>query len=450
MSDGTLHALQGSPIRPFAETISWLWRVPLADTPSPDSVGLGTIDEGIELSSLLDAGELAGVALFGARPGPDQGPVPGRQRLAGAARFGPGLSTQGDFTVLHGAGRPVTSSNLGTHALRDGDLLTLGMDPIASWGTVQHFWAFPALAGFLAERLGRPMAMLPPIGVIRYDDVPGTAAQQVSGRTKTDKHVERRLRRILGAYRRGGAVINTAVACRALEGGREVPLEQVWPRSLERLGEAIAEGIAEQVCHGYLHLDTERSRPDAPEPREFAHLGHEEAKRRIAAALTWADSVLGARPPTFVAPNWRYSEGTLAALRELSLPAWLPLRFGPLIDGPNARESLVSTVNGLCDLDYGPLGALAGAGMPPYVVIHGGLIDARFDGLRGLRHAPALARLAVRRDLVRLPSAEGVRWVGAGELLARLQAHDQVEVAGAEIRAPDGVEVSALPAATAD
>ena len=121
MSDGTLHALQGSPIRPFAETISWLWRVPLADTPSPDSVGLGTIDEGIELSSLLDAGELAGVALHGARPGPDPSPLPGRQRLAGAARFGPGLSTQGDFTVLHGAGRPVTSSNLGSRLpYRDG------------------------------------------------------------------------------------------------------------------------------------------------------------------------------------------------------------------------------------------------------------------------------------------------------------------------------------------
>ena len=61
----------------------------LADTPSPDSVGLGTIDEGIELSSLLNAGELAGVALFGARPGPDQGPVPGRQGSPGPRRSGP-------------------------------------------------------------------------------------------------------------------------------------------------------------------------------------------------------------------------------------------------------------------------------------------------------------------------------------------------------------------------
>ncbi|MBM3666216.1 MAG: hypothetical protein FJW90_01820 [Actinobacteria bacterium] len=443
MSDGTIFAPEGSGIRPFADTIGWLWRVPVTDSPSGRSVGIGTIEDGVELEALVASRQLAGAAVFGSRPGPDQGRVPGRQRLAGTARFGPGLATQGDFTVLHGPGRAVAESSFGAHALRDGSWLTLGFDPVASWGTLQHFWALRPLADFLAELLQRPMAMLPPLGMVRYDDVPGTAEQQLKGETKSDAHVRRRLRRILGAYRRAGAVINVAVACRALDGDREVPLESIWPGSLEMLREGIAEGYVEQVCHGYLHLDRDRSGPDEIEPREFARLDRPEAHRRIEAALEWGTSILGARPRTFIAPNWGYSSGSLEALGEIGLPAWLPFRFGPLVDGPNARETLVSTVNGIHDLDYAPLAALAAAGLPPYVTIHGGLMDARFDGLRGLRHAGALARLALRRDLVRLPGVPGIRWVGSGELMERLRAHDRVEVAGAEIRSPDGVEVSA-------
>ncbi len=443
MSDATIFVPPGSGIRPFAETIGWLWRVPLGEAPGPGAVGLGTIDDGRELESLIASRRLAGAAVFGSRPGPDQGRVPGRQRLAGAARFGPGLVTQGDFTVLHGPGAAVARSSLGAHALRQGDWLTLGFDPVASWGTLQHFWALRPLADFLAELLGRPLAMLPPIGMVRYDDVPGTAEQQLKGETKSDAHVRRRLRRILGAYRRSGAVLNAAIASHALDGDREVPLEQVWPGAIEMLRAAIAEGVVEQVCHGYLHLDRGNPGAEGIDPREFARLDPRQARERIEAALGWASRVLGERPRTFIAPNWGYSTGTLEALAGIGLPAWLPFGFGPLVEGPNARETLVSTVNGIHELDYGPLAALAAAGLPPYVTIHGGLMDARFDGLRGPRHLPALARLALRRDLVRLPGVDGVRWVGAGELMERLRAHDRIEVAGAEIIAPDGVEVSA-------
>lgn len=140
------------------------------------------------LDSLLRARRLAGVAVFGARHGPDLGPLPGRARIAGIARFGRGYATQDDFTVLKGPGRAVASSSLGTHALREGKKLTLGFDPRAGWGTLQHFRGLPALADFL----GRPMVMLPSVGIVRYDDTPGTAAQQLVGTAKTDGRVERR------------------------------------------------------------------------------------------------------------------------------------------------------------------------------------------------------------------------------------------------------------------
>jgi hypothetical protein len=446
VSDGTIFVPEGSAIRPFAETISWLWRLPVSDRPSPSAAGLGTLEDAPELEALLRERRLAGAVVTGGRPGPDRGRVPGRQRIAGVAKFTSGISTQGDFIVLHGPGAEVARSSLGPHALRDSDWLTLGYDPVSAWGTVQHFWALPALGEFLADVLDRPMATLPPLGVIRYDDVPGSAPQQLQGQAKSDGRVVRRLRRLLSAFRDAGGTLNAAVTCRALDGEREVPLEQVWPRGVETLAEGIEEGTVEQVCHGYLHLDTERTRPGAVEPREFATLDRDEAHRRIAAALEWAEANFGRRPPTFVAPNWVYGEGALAALEELELPAWLPVELGPLVAGRNARETLVSTLDGLHGTDYGPLGALAGAGLPPMVVIHGGLIDGRFQSLRPPRDLPAMARLALRRDLPRLPRVQGVRWVGASELMERLRAHDETEVVGGEIRAPDGVEVTALTA----
>jgi hypothetical protein len=443
MSDASIFVAEGSAIRPFAETIGWLWRVPVTDRPGPDSAGLGTIDEMASLHSLLRARRLAGVAVFGTRPGPDLGPLPGRARIAGVAKFSPGYATRGDFTLLRGPGRAVASSSLGPHALREGKILTLGFDPLAGWGTLQHFWVYPALADFLADVLERPMAMLSPVGVVRYDDAPGTAAKQLAGTAKPDGKVERRLRRLLRTYRGTGSTLNVAMASRALEGDEPVPLERAWPRSVELLAGAVAEGTVEQVCHGYLHVDTSRSRPGAVEPREFGNLDRDEAKRRIIASLEWAEATLGARPRTFVAPNWSYSDGALAALAELDLPAWLPLGFGPLIEGPNMRETLVSTLNGLHGLDYGPLAGLAHCGVPPMVVIHGGLIDARFRDLSFPRDAGVLARLALRRDLFRLPAVAGIRWIRASELLERIRAHDQVEVSGSEIRGPDGIEVTA-------
>lgn len=442
MGDSSLFVRGGSPIRPFAESLVWLWRLPpIASEPRPGMVGVGTIDDAAELAALRRDRRLAGVAILGTRPGPDQGPLPGRSLAYGVAALEGGATVNGQLGTLQGPGRALARSGLGTHALRNDDWLTIASDPLASWGLVRDHWVLPVLADFLAEMLGRPMVTMPPVGLIRYDDVPGTAPQQLKGQDKPDGRVERRLRRLISAYRDAGAKINFAICARVLADGEQVPPEQVFPRSIEAIAGAIAEGTVEPISHGYLHLDTERFSSGEVEPREFGSLPREQAHERVSAALDWAEGALGVRPPTFVAPNWTYGDGLLAALDALELPAWLPLAFGPLVEGRNAHETLVSTLNGLHRLDYRPLGALAGVGLPPYVVIHGGLADARFDTLRMPRDMPTLGRLVLKRDLSRLAAAGGLRWVTASDLLARLRAHDQVEFSGGEVRAPDGVEV---------
>src|SRR4051794_30468719 len=186
-----LFAIPNSGIGPFAEALGWLWRLPVVRDPGGDRVGIGTIDEAAELHALLRSGDLRAAAIFGSRPGPDRGPVPGRQRFVGVADFGarrapvpvdPGgpavtHSARGAFTVLHGQGNCLVSSNFGAHALLSGEVLYLGCDPMASWGTVQDAWMYPALAHFF-EQSGLRITRLPAVGLLRYDDVPGTAAQQ--------------------------------------------------------------------------------------------------------------------------------------------------------------------------------------------------------------------------------------------------------------------------------
>lgn len=421
-----LFATSSSAIGPFAEALGWLWRLPVRREPDGGLVGLGTIDEAPELHELMRSGDLRGVAIFGDRPGPDRGPVPGRQRFTGVAEFDSGPSTRGSFTVLHGRGRAVASSNFGAHALQDGGWLSVGCDPVGSWGTVQDFWMYRPLADFLTALLDRPPVKLPALGLLRYDDVPGTASQQLSGQDKPDRRVVRRVRSLARLCVDSRAVLNVAVTARALDAGEEVPLERIWPRSIEALADGIRDGAFEQIAHGYLHLAPGSTEGNV-EPREFGGLDREEAERRIRSALDWADQAFGARPRSFVAPNWVYSPGALEALEAVGLPAFLPCEPGPLLDGANVRESLVSTLDGLHGLDYGPLAALAAQGVPPYVVVHGGLIDSRFNGLDLPRDAATLARLALRRDMFRLPRVQGVRWVGASELIERLAEHDRVD-----------------------
>ena len=440
---GSIYAAPGSRIARFAGALAWLWRLgPLLDSPDRAAVGFGWLEEGTELLSLVESGRLAGAVVFATRPGAPEGPMPSRARISGVASFGKGLRVSGQFSVLHG-GTPVVRSSLGVHAVREGRWMGLGADPDTSWGALEGFWVLPALADFLAEVLERPLVMLPALGWVRYDDLPGTAYHQLAGSEKADEKVRRRVEAAAELFAENDARLNVAIVPGALVDGAEAGSEEVWPRAVEALGEGISRGAIEPVCHGHMHLNTGAWARGEISAREFEGVGREEAERRLDVSLSWFERVLGLRPRTFVAPTWAYSPGLLEALGERGLPAWLPPKPGPLIDDGNARESVFSTMEGLYRLDYGPFGALAGAGLPPSVVIHGGLFDMRGDGLRSLRQAPTTARLVLRRDLFRFPWVPGVRWIGAGELLDRLRGHDRIEVDGDRIENPAGFDVIA-------
>lgn len=425
-------------MRAVADAIAWLWRLgAVRERPAADAVGLGWQEDAVHLQHELDAGRLAGTAVFASRPGPEVGPVPGRQLLRGVADFGAGRRIVGSFTVLHG-GTACLSSSLGVHAVRDGAQLVVGGDLDASWGTIAGSWMLDPLAELLVSTLDRPLVQIPPIGWVRYDDVPGNAYQQLAGRDHPDPYWKKRIGRVVEAFSTAGAKINLAITARALEDGALVGLERVWPEAMKALAEGVGAAVIEPVCHGLSHVEPAALARMEADPREFRSVDEERAGEMLDESLGWLERVLGERPGTFVAPTWSYGPGVRAALASRGLAAWLPATPAPLVDGMFANETLVSTLDGLWGLDYEPLRDLADAGLPPTLVVHGGLFDPRVSTLRSPRHAPTLARLAQRRDLFRVPWVEGVEWIGATDLHRRLRAHGEITVTGAEVSLPPG------------
>lgn len=439
-ADGRLYAPAGSPAADAAAGLAWLWRLgPVLDAPDARAVGFGGAGEAAELHGLVRAGKLAGAVVFADGAAAATPPLPARSIASGIADLGAAGGLRGDFTVLDG-GDPLVRSRLGTHAaVVDKRTLVLGADPSTAWTLLAGHWTLGALASYLPDVLERPLVLLPPVGCARLDDVPGTAQHQVQGEVAGDARQLRRVRALAHAYAAGGGTLNLAVAARALAADErtQISLEQVWPKSIEAIATGVAQGAFEPVGHGYLHLDTEALERGEIEWREFLRLDEAEAGRRIDAVLDWQEQVLGQRPTTFVAPAWGYSEGTLAAAATRGLPTWQRPRLGPLLTPTAIHESVDSAFRGLHRLGYSAFEALAGLGLPPMPVFHGGLFDQRLSQLRASRDALTFARVAWRRDILRLPRLRGLRWVGAGELADLLAGHATITVRDDEVDTGD-------------
>lgn len=436
MSDGRLYAAAGSAAADLAAGLAWLWRLgPLLEAPDARAVGVGGAADAAELHALVGAGQLAGAVIFANGAAPAAPPLPARHLATGVARFGAAGPLNGEFTLIDG-GEPLVSSRLGTHAaIVDGRMLVLGADIETAWTLLHGHWTLAALARYLPDVLQRPLVLLPAVGCARLDDIPGTAQHQVQDEAHGDKRQLRRVRSLARAYSRAGATLNLAVAARALadDGKTQVPLEDVWPRSIAAIADGVSTGAFETVGHGYLHLDTDALDRGEIEWREFLELDEQEAGRRIDAVTEWQERVLGRRPATFVAPAWGYSPGTLAAAAARGLPTWQRPKTGPLRTPTAIHETINSAFRGMHGLGYAPFTALAGLGLPPTPVFHGGLFDLRLIQLRANRDLVTFARMIWRRDIVRLPGLPGVRWIGAGELLDLIAAHETIEVAGDEV-----------------
>ena len=433
----------GGRARSLAEALSWLWRLgPVLDRPSSGLVGIGCVDEAAELQRLVKARQLAAAVVFADDDGPAVGLVPARRRVTGRARFA-GIQVRGRFTVFSD-GRPAVRSSLGTHAVERDGVLLVGSGA-GDWGELHFFWVLRLLADFFVHHFDGPLVGLPPIGCLRLDDIPGTAEKQALGQAKSDATQERAIGRLLRMLEETGSRLVVAVAARALLDGEFVPADLVWPRALRAIRQGVDRHLLEVACHGLHHLSLAQWARGHVDAGEFDGLSQEQAGDALDQALAWLHGNLGPAE-TFVAPAWRYSDGTLRAAAQRGLTAWLPARPGPLLvnKGMVLYESLDNGLPGLVGCDFGPLRSLTGVGMPLTVVFHGRSLDDRLRTLLAERQFLTLFRLAVRRDISRMCALPFVRWVGARELIERLALHGEITVEGREVRAPGAAEVTLI------
>ncbi len=398
---GALFAASDPAAARLAKAISWLWRLgPPLPSPQSGAVGIGGRGDESELSRLLGEGRLAGAVVLGAGAGTERAAAGG-----------------------------------------SGEILRVPADPDEAWGRFGIHELLEGISDYLLGRLERPLVMLPRIGMLRIDDLPGTAQHQLEGRAKSDRRQRRRLRRYVRAFERADAVLNVAVPAQALKGESRVPLNRVWPDSIAALREGAVNGAVEAVCHGLLHLDTAQLERGAIEFREFAHLDEEEAGTRIDTARAWQEKEIGPSR-TFVAPAWAYSEGSIAAAARRGLPIFTRCEAGETYAQGRISETLKGGL-GIEGLNYSPLTRMAAAGLPPTMVLHGTLIDVR-TGSVGLGEPVTALRLLWRRDLSRLPSVKGVRWLAASDYAEVLAQHDRIVFDGAAVRVPPGGQARAL------
>lgn len=421
----SLYVAPGSAAQAFTEGIGWLWRLPVRLEPGGGSVGFGVPAEAGELSTLVARSQLAAAAVLVGADDPADHAGPRVRVVAGRADLGQG-SIKGRFVTFE-EGRVLLGSRLGAHVVEHDGVVYLGAGP-SDWGAVSTFWVFFAVADLLRRTLTRPLVVLPPLGCIRLDDVPGTGLQQLTGRGHPDDRMARRIRKITRHYGKADARLVVAVASEAFVDGSPAPLDAVWPDSVAALRDGVGAGVLEPACHGTLHVEVETLDDGTVEPREFGQLDEDVARSRIESASSWLRATLG-EPQSFVAPAWGYSPGTLAAATELGITTWRAPTPGPLLDGVQLFETTRDSLSGLSRVDYRFLSALARVGVPPTIVMHGRLLDHRHDTLEVPGDVLAGVRLAYRPDLFRIPLTGGLRWVGARELVDALRAHGESELA---------------------
>lgn len=424
-STATFCAAPGSRAAGLASALAWLWRLGFVDDETgggaSKAIAFGTLEELPRLEELVQTGELAAAVVTVSGDVPAEAGAPAGRTVKGIAEIG-GSRAEDEFTVLETGTEATVASALGIHAAARGYVLFLGFDPVEGWGRLSSFWAYEEIARFAEQRAGARLRKLPPIGCLRLDDIPGTALHQLQERAKDDRRQQRKIRRLASSLQRAGAVLNVAVVAQAMEDGERVPLERVWPESVRRLGDGVRSGVYEPVLHGLIHLDLEALERGEVDHREFSSLDAEGAGDHIDRALEWQSRHL-ARPTNFVAPGWAYGVAGDEQGAARGLVRWHRAVPGPLLADGRLHESLIGELYGLHRLDYSPLQRLAAVGIPPMIAMHGALLDTRLPNLKRSRDLLSLSRLMLRRDVTRLMGLDGIRWVGATELISELEAH---------------------------
>ncbi len=174
----------GSRMRRFAEAVSWLWRLgPVSEGPRRGrSRSAGTTRLESARPDAVNAARWRRRRSSPTGPGRIGGRVPSRARRDRRRRVRTGWRSRGSSSASRR--EAAVSSSLGVHATREEQDDGLRRRPGGQLGCSRRLLGVAGAGRPSSRDLGRRLAALPPIGLVRYDDIPGTAYHQKIGRPR--------------------------------------------------------------------------------------------------------------------------------------------------------------------------------------------------------------------------------------------------------------------------
>ncbi len=190
-----------------------------------------------------------------------------------------------------------------------GNLLLVGADPW-QFGNPSVPVLYKVLSNWLRQRVGHEHAILQPLAVIRFDDMPTTAEELALGVSirKLDRKRSRTIRRLVKFARRTGTKFTVMYSSHfRTENGSLQTIRSAMPRSLRLMRSAVKHGAFEMGSHGMVHLrEGARASASALDPKEFFDLDELETAAHLQKAEQEIIEAFETRPQSFVAPAWGY------------------------------------------------------------------------------------------------------------------------------------------------
>jgi len=189
--------------------------------------------------------------------------------------------------------------------------LFIGADP---WqlGVPSVPMLYKILSNWLIREVGYRHRILEPYAAIRLDDLPTTAEKLklLSPRPTLDRKRSRTMRRLRNFARRSGTRFSIMYSSHFPgPDGKLATIASIVPRSIREMQLGVRQGVFEIGSHGMVHLRNGGSDQSDVDAREFLALDEREAATHLENSDQEILRLFGARPQSFVAPDWVYRPG---------------------------------------------------------------------------------------------------------------------------------------------
>jgi predicted deacetylase len=168
---------------------------------------------------------------------------------------------------------------------------------------------YAILSNWLSFAVGCSPAKRPPRALIRLDDLPTTAENQMKhpATSRFDRKRARTIRRLACFAEKAGVTFTLMYSSHCY--GPDYKLQRIadiMPRSIREFASSVKRGVFEVGSHGMVHLRHPPSEAKDRDPREFLGLDEAETETHLQACESEIRRCFNTQASGFVAPAWGY------------------------------------------------------------------------------------------------------------------------------------------------